>query len=406
MNIFKAAFCRTFQLGFRILYPVLPYREPKELCSDGDLTAKLRELGVDSALLVTNESLRKLGVTASLEQAMESAGIRCVIFDKTPANPSIDSVEAAFALYQSGKCGAVIGFGGGSCIDCAKTVAARATHPKRTVRQMAGNMKLWRKLVPLFAVPTTAGTGSEATVAAVLVDSENHRKFTVNAFPLIPHYAVLDPRNTVGLPPFYTATTGMDALTHAVEAYIGKSTTRQTRAWSVEAVKLIFQNLPQAYANGSDLEARQAMLRASYLAGMSFTRSYVGYCHTVAHTLGGRYDTPHGLANAVLLPYVLRAYGRCVYRQLKELAVAAGIADEETPAPFAAEHFVRAIKKMNADMGIPAKLSCIRPEDVETMSRFADREGNPLYPVPRLMDALDLQQFYALVSEENETAAH
>ena len=198
---------------------------------------------------------------------------------------------------------------------------------------MAGNMKLWRKLVPLFAVPTTAGTGSEATVAAVLVDSENHRKFTVNAFPLLPHYAVLDPRNTVGLPPFYTATTGMDALTHAVEAYIGKSTTRQTRAWSVEAVKLIFQNLPQAYANGSDLEARQAMLRASYLAGMSFTRSYVGYCHTVAHTLGGRYDTPHGLANAVLLPYVLRAYGKCVYRQLKELAVAAGIADEETPAP-------------------------------------------------------------------------
>ena len=211
---------------------------------------------------------------------------------------------------------------------------------------------------------------------------------------------MLDPENTVSLPPFYTATTGMDALTHAVEAYIGRSTTSQTRAWSVEAVQLIHRYLPRAYEDGSDLEARQAMLRASYLAGMSFTRSYVGYCHAVAHSLGGRYDTPHGLANSVLLPYVLRAYGKCVYGRLKELAVATDIADKNVSEAFAAEAFIRWIEAMNEEMGIPKHLSGIQGEDIESLSRFADREGNPLYPVPRLMDHRDLQRFYAMVAED------
>ena len=401
MNIFKAAYCRAFQQGFRIMYPFFPYREPEELRSCEDIPRKLKELGISSALLVTNESLRSLGVTTSLEQMMAQDGMRCAIFDRTPGNPSIDDVEAAYARYREDGCGAVIGFGGGSCIDCAKAVAARATFPNRSVRQLAGNLKFWRKLVPIFAVPTTAGTGSEATLAAVLVDGESKRKFTINAFPLIPHYAVLDPRNTVSLPPFFTATTGMDALTHAVEAYIGQSTTRQTRAWSVEAVKLVHRYLKRAYDNGSDLEARQAMLRASYVAGMSFTRSYVGYCHAVAHSLGGRYDTPHGLANSVLLPYVLRAYGKSVYRRLKELAIVIGLADERTPEAFASESFIRWIEAMNENMGIPRYLSNIRPEDIESLSRFADHEGNPLYPVPRLLDRRDLQRFYAVVSENS-----
>ena len=266
------------------------------------------------------------------------------------------------------------------------------------MRRLAGNLRFWRQLPPVFAVPTTAGTGSEATLAAVLVDEKTRHKFTINAFPLIPRYAVLDARNTVGLPPFFTATTGIDALTHAVEAYIGRSTTKETRGYSVEAVKLIMEYLPRAYRDGNDLEARQAMLRASYLAGMSFTRSYVGYCHAVAHSLGGRYDTPHGLANSVLLPYVLRAYGSSVYRQLKELAVAAGIAGEGAPESVAAERFIRRIEEMNREMEIPDRLGDIRPEDITALARYADREGNPLYPVPRLMDARELERFYTMVS--------
>ena len=399
MHPLKAAYCRAFQQGFRILYPFFPYRAPEALESDGDIPETLSRLGVRAALLVTNESLRSLGVTAALEAAMERAGIACAVYDRTPGNPSIRDVEAAYALYREGGCGAVIGFGGGSCIDCAKTVAARAAHPSRSVRQLAGNLRFWGQLPPIFAVPTTAGTGSEATLAAVLVDDETRRKFTINAFPLIPRYAVLDARNTVGLPPFYTATTGIDALTHAIEAYIGQSTTRETRAWSVEAVKLIFAYLPRAYRNGNDLEARQAMLRASYLAGMSFTRAYVGYCHAVAHSLGGRYDTPHGLANSVLLPYVLRAYGSSVYRPLKELAVALHLADRGTPGAIAAERLIRGIERMNRDMGIPDKLSGIRAEDIDQLSRYADREGNPLYPVPRLMDRRELQRFYVMAAD-------
>lgn len=399
MHFIKAAYCRAFQQGFRIMYPFFPYRAPEALDSDADIPATLRSLDVRAALLVTNESLRSLGVTAALERAMADAGVGCAVYDQTPPNPSIADVEAAFALYRGNGCGAVIGFGGGSCIDCAKTVAARAAYPSRSVRQLAGNLKFWGALPPVFAVPTTAGTGSEATLAAVLVDGETKHKFTINAFPLIPRYAVLDAANTVGLPPFYTATTGVDALTHAVEAYIGQSTTRETRAWSVEAAQLIFEYLPRAYRDGGDLEARRAMLRASYLAGMSFTRSYVGYCHAVAHSLGGRYDTPHGLANSVLLPYVLRAYGKSVYRRLKELAVAVGLAGEGAPEAVAAERFIRAIEEMNREMGIPDKLADIRAEDVESLARFADREGNPLYPVPRLMDRWELQRFYAMAAE-------
>lgn len=187
---------------------------------------------------------------------------------------------------------------------------------------------------------------------------------------------------------------------YKVEAYIGQSTTRETRAWSVEAVQLIFEYLPRAYRDGNDLDARQAMLRASYLAGMSFTRSYVGYCHAVAHSLGGRYDTPHGLANSVLLPYVLRAYGVSVYRQLKELAVAVGLAGSGAPESVAAERFIRRIEEMNREMGVPEKLSGIQAEDIEMLSHRADREGNPLYPVPRLMDARELERFYTMVADK------
>ena len=387
------------------MYPFFPYRVPEALDADQDIPGKLKELGIRSALLVTNETLRSLGVTAALEQAMRDAGIECAVYDRTPGNPTIAHVEEAFALYREHGCGAVIGFGGGSCIDCAKTVAARARYPRRSVRRLAGNLRFWRRLPPVFAVPTTAGTGSEATLAAVLVDEETRRKFTINAFPLIPRYAVLDARNTVKLPPFFTATTGIDALTHAVEAYIGQSTTRETRAWSVEAVQLIFAYLPRACRDGTDLDARRAMLRASYLAGLSFTRSYVGYCHAVAHSLGGRYDTPHGLANSVLLPYVLRAYGASVYRQLKELAVAAGLAGADAPEPVAAERFIRRIEEMNREMGIPDKLPGIRAEDIGTLARCADREGNPLYPVPRLMDARELERFYTMVADQLDEKA-
>lgn len=294
----------------------------------------LRELGVSAALVVTDAGLRRLGLTAPLDRALEAGEIGCRVYDGTVENPTVQNVEEALAAYRAGNCGALIAVGGGTCIDCAKAVRARTAWPKRSVKQMAGNLRIWKKGAPLFAVPTTAGTGSEATVAAVIVDGAARHKFVMNDFSLIPDYAVLNPANTLGLPPFYTATTGMDAMTHAVEAYIGRSTTKQTRAWSIEAVRLIDSDVERAWRNGGDLEARARMLRAACLAGMSFTRSYVGNVHAVAHSLGGWYNTPHGLANSVLLPYALRLYGGRVHRKLKELARAIGLAEADTPPPW------------------------------------------------------------------------
>ena len=400
MNIFKAAYCRVFQLGFRVAIPFMPYRTPEELTSLEAIPEKLRELGIGSALLVTDKTLRGLGLTAPLEKAMEEQGVACHVYDRSVPNPTISNVEEAFAMYNRCSCGAIIGFGGGGPMDCAKAAGARVAWPKRDLHSLGGNLRVHGKLPPLFAVPTTAGTGSETTLAAIIVDDETRHKFSMNDFSLIPRYAVLDARVTEGLPPFYTATTGMDAMTHAVEAFIGQSTTRETRDCSIQAVKLILEYLPRAYRNGHDLEARQNMLRASYLAGRAFTVSYVGYCHAVAHSLGGLYNTPHGLANSVILPYVLRAYGSSVFRPLKKLAVAVGLAEETMPESLAAEIFIRKIEEMNRILDIPDKLPGIRAEDIYLLSRRADREGNPLYPVPRLMDRRELERFYVSIAQD------
>ena len=399
MNPLKAAWCRAYQLGFRAALPVLPYREPEVLDSVKRIPVILKNKGIHAALLVTDHGVRSMGITGPLETAMHEAGLDCRVYDRTAANPTVTDVEEALKLYREGNCGAVIGFGGGSAMDCAKAVETRVAFPERSIRDMAGKLKIWKKAVPVFAVPTTAGTGSEATLAALILDEKSRKKLVIYDFSLIPEYAVLDPDNTLDLPPFFTATTGMDAMTHAVEAFIGRSTTAETRAWSLEAAQLITQNLERAFRDGRDIEARRNMLRASYLAGLSFTRSYVGYVHAVAHSLGGWYNMPHGLCNSVLLPYFLRAYGKSVYAPLKELAVACGVARPATAPSVAAELFIRKIEAMNAAMDIPGKLSGIRAEDIEMLAKRADREGNPLYPVPRLMDARELERFYTLAAE-------
>ena len=246
----------------------------------------------------------------------------------------------------------------------------------------------------LIAAPTTAGTGSETTLAAVITDSAAHHKYPINDFALIPDYAVLDPELTRGLPPMLTATTGMDALTHAIEAYIGRSTTKLTRAMSEEAATRIVRSLYTAYENGGDMQARADMLRAAYCAGVSFTRSYVGYVHGVAHSLGGQYGVPHGLANAVILPYFLDAYGAACHQKLGRLARVAHVAPQSASDREAAEAFIRWIREMNARMGIPEKIPQIRTADIPEMARHAARESNPLYPVPVLMDERQLAQMY------------
>ena len=394
MHLIMKFYCRTYQLAFRLAMPVLPYREPERFESIQALPPLLERLGVRSVLLVTDRPLRETGVTGPLEKLLEQSGVRCTVYDGTRANPTVRNVEEARERYLEGGCQGLIAFGGGSSMDCAKAVGARIVYPRRTVNQMKGLLRVLRRLPPLIAIPTTAGTGSEVTVTAVITDSDRKHKYTMNNFTMIPRYAVLDPSVTRTLPPALTATTGMDALTHAVEAYIGGSTTKETRRLSLEAVRLVFENVEAAYRDGSDLTARKNMLYAAHIAGSAFSKSYVGYVHAVAHSLGGQYNIPHGLANAVLLPIGLEIYGPCVHKKLWELGRAAGVVTEKMSADEGAMTFIAAIRGLNKRMDIPETLPGIRREDVPAMSRHAAREANPLYPVPRLMNASELEQFY------------
>lgn len=202
---------------------------------------------ISHILLVTDPGVYKLGLTKPLEKQLLKSEISCTIYKDTVANPTSANIEEAKDLYLAHGCQALLAFGGGSSMDCAKAVGARLARPNKPLAKMEGILKIWHKLPLLIAVPTTAGTGSETTLAAVITDADTHHKYAINDFNLIPDYAVLEPSVTYGLPPQLTATTGMDALTHAIEAYIGRSTTKQTRAASIEAIQLIFDNLQTAY---------------------------------------------------------------------------------------------------------------------------------------------------------------
>lgn len=399
MNPFKKVFCRVYQFCFHLALPVLPYREPKILKCVNEISTEIKRLDIKKALIITDEFLKKSGATEEMELSLYGNNIEFAIYDKTRPNPTTANVEEALSLYNREKCECIIAFGGGSAIDCAKAVGARVVYPKKSLDKLKGDLRIFRKLPPLFAVPTTAGTGSEVTLTAVITDAEKKHKYTMNSFPLIPRYAVLDPKVTYTLPKHITSTTGMDALTHAVEAYIGRSTSKETRRLSMEAVKLVFENVETAYNEPENYTARENMLSAAYKAGIAFSKSYVGYVHAVAHSLGGQYNIPHGLANSVLLPYFLEAYGEKIHKKLYNLAVYSGIADENETHKVAAGKFIEKVKTLNENMNIPNKIEGIKKEDIPIMAKHADKEGNPLYPVPVLMNAQELEKFYFSVME-------
>ena len=394
MNIFKKMYCRTFQTIFKWAIPILPYSQPKILQNMQELASMLNEKNIKKVLVVTDKGISSLGLTKDMEESLANQNIEVCIYDDTVANPTSDNVEDARVMYIEQGCEALIGFGGGSAIDCAKAVGARIARPKKTLAKMKGLLKVGRKLPLLIAVPTTAGTGSETTLASVIVDAQTRHKYTINDFNLIPSYAVLDATLTEGLPQSITASTGIDALTHAVEAYIGRSTTKETRGNALEATKLIFENLLDAYDNGSNLLARNNMLRASYMAGLAFTKSYVGYVHAISHSLSGKYDLAHGYTNAVILPYVLKKYDRAIYKKLWELGSYAGLFGEEVSCEEGAKLFIYKLEDMLRYMNIGKYIPQIQKEDIAELAEKAEKEANPLYPVPILWGKEELAKIY------------
>ena len=399
MKLLRSMYCRVFQGCFRLALPLLPYREPKPLSAMEDVIPVLREHRITAVLLVADQGVRRLGLTAGLEAGLQQASISCTVYEQETPNPTIHQVEAARQRYIDGGCQAIIVVGGGSAMDCAKAVGARIARPRKSLQKMRGLLQVLKPTPLLIAVPTTAGTGSETTLAAVITDSETHHKYPINDFALIPSCTVLDPQLTLGLPPMVTATTGMDALTHAVEAYIGHTTNKLTRAMSEEAVTLIVRYLRRAVEDGSDLEARQGMLRAAYCAGVAFTRSYVGYVHALAHALGGQYGIAHGLANAVILPMMLECYGDSCHAALARLARVAGLAEGSVDDSAAAGMLLDWIQESNRIFGLPRTFPEIRRADIPTLAARADQEANPLYPVPVLMDRFELEQVLLLLGE-------
>lgn len=395
MNIVKRIYSRAYQRALYIAYPLLPYREPEliENKSEG-IPLILEKEGKHHPMIVTDKGIVEHGLLKPLFEILDKAGIKYTLFDKVEQNPTTNTVENALALFKASSSDSLIALGGGSSMDTAKALGARYAMPRKSLKQMKGILKVYKKLPLLIAIPTTAGTGSEATLAAVIVDSATREKYAISSFPLIPRYAVLDPVYNYSLPKSLTATTGLDALTHAIEAYIGKSNFKLTRMEAKVAVRLIFQNIEKAYENGNDPKARKNMLRASYLAGCAFTRSYVGYVHALSHAMSGKYNTPHGKANAILLPYVLEEYGEAIYKKLKKLAIAINISDELEDEKTAAMKFIDEIKRLNRVMNIPAKFDELKKEDIKELSKHAEREANPLYPVPVLWTAKELEKIY------------
>ena len=383
MWLYKA-YCRIFQAVLKAGNYFMGYHMPDYIEGPGcikHMPELLKKDNVNNILLVTGPNITKRGLNRGLMEALDEAGISYTVFNHIGANPTSYMVEEGVKLYHEKGCQAIIAFGGGSPMDCAKGIGARIARPNKSIAQLQGLLKVFKKIPAFYAVPTTAGSGSETTVAAVITDTATHHKAAIMDTHLIPRCAVLDPELTVGLPPFTTACTGMDALSHAVEAYTNHTyNTKLENDLAKQAVKLIYDNLLNAYKDGANIEARQNMQKAAFFAGRAFTRGCVGYVHAVGHTVSGLYNIAHGLAMAVILPHVMRQYGPAAYPRLSELADVCGI-DGSSNAEKA-NRFILWIEDMNREMGLPAGLDMIKEQDIPQMIKWAMKEGNPLYPTP------------------------
>jgi alcohol dehydrogenase len=348
--------------------------------------------GFQRVSIVTDAMLVGLGLVDPIRKALEAGGITVSVFDGIQPDPTYEVIESGHGAVRAHRSDAVLAVGGGSSIDAAKVIAAMATTNKPP-QKLLGFFKLTKPMLPLFVIPTTAGTGSEVTVAAVVSDPETHAKAVVVDPRLVPTAAALDPLVMRGMPRPITAATGMDALTHAVEAYTNLWPVGETAFHSVSAVRMIFANLPRAYANGEDLKAREAMALASFYAGLAFTRAFVGYVHAFSHKLGGHYGTPHGLGNAITMPYVLDFLQEAPWAQarLAELAVAIGAGQPSEQKAALAGRFIERVRELNRQVGIPQKLDALKAADVPVIAKEAMIEAYRDYPVPRNMSLAEAE---------------
>jgi alcohol dehydrogenase len=366
---------------------LLPIPQPVLLVGPGAsrrLGQAICGFGHRKILIVTDKVVAGMGLPKALIEALSAGGTAHVVFDAITPDAPIPVIEKGIAFYEKHGCDAIVAFGGGSPMDAAKTIAHSVANRKHP-RQLVGYFRGLRAPVPIYAVPTTAGTGSEVTVAAVVSDPKTNRKLVIADTRLVPAMAALDPSLMTGLPRHVTAATGMDALTHAVEAFIGQWSTGHTDRMALAAVGMIYDNLRVVYKNGRNLAAREQMALAATYAGLAFTRANVGYVHAIAHQLGGKYHTPHGLANAIMLPRVLEFLSPAITKRLAILAVRAKVGKEGQRPTILAKKFLESVEALNRDLGIPRYLDALREEDIPDLAKAACWEADTNYPVPRYM---------------------
>ena len=384
----RAAGLTALMKGAGLVIRFLPIPQPKLLVgpgSSGRLGQAIAGFGHAKILIVTDAVIVKLGLLKDLTDALSAGGARYVVFDEITPDAPIPLIERGIDFYKEHECDAIVAFGGGSPIDASKAIAVSVANPGKPLRKLAGYFKGLRTPVTIYAVPTTAGTGSEVTVAAVISDPARHSKIVIVDTRLVPKMAALDPCLMIGLPPHITAATGIDALTHAVEAFVGNWATPATDGMALSAVELIFENLRTAYRDGKNLQAREKMSLASTYAGIAFTRANVGYVHAIAHQFGGLYHTPHGLANAIMLPHVLKYSAPAITGRLAALAVRVRVGSEGESEVELAGKFMDAVDELNRNLGIPTHLDALQEVDIPALANAACHEAHSGYPVPRYM---------------------
>lgn len=384
----EVLFLRSYMFVFKLVTAILPFKWPKTLEGADSSLELCRQIAADGhkrVLIVTDAMLVKLGLLDKMKAELDASGVEYFVFDGVQPDPTVDQIEAGFEMLKANDCKAILAVGGGSSIDAAKVIGARAKNNKPIVK-MAGLFRVFWGMLPLYVVPTTAGTGSEVTIAAVVSDPSQQRKLPIMDLKLMPTATALDGALMTGLPPHITAATGMDALTHAVEAYISRNAMKKTDEKAIEATQLVMQYLPTAFSEGSNVEARQQMARASNLAGIAFTQAGVGYVHAIAHNFGARYHTPHGLANAIVMPYVLEYSKPNCAGRLADLARACKIGPAGGTDEQLADAFIAKIKELKQQFSIPEQLDALQAQDIAPIAVAARAEARFTYAVPRYMD--------------------
>ena len=374
---------RVRQAIFSPIQKIQLYMQPKMIKGEHallDLVDVLKEKHLTHYMIVTTPGFIKRGTLQSFFEALTQNDIQYSIFHDVKPDPEISDVEKLKEMFIKDGCQALIAIGGGSAIDCSKAALACVQMKKLDVTTVLHTGRVSKPLPLLIAVPTTAGTGSEVTAGAVITDPIKKRKYALSHLFLIPKYAVLDASLLTSLPAKMTAYSGMDALTHAIEAYINCFNNRKTNEYALCAIKSIFQYLVPSFEDGLNMQYRLELLEASYNAGVAISNNYVGYVHAIAHGIGGMYHLQHGMINAIILPIVLEEYGGAVVGKLAKIADVVGISgatDQEK-----SKQFIQKLKDLNQIFSISTSIPEIQEEDIHYLATGAEKEGNPTYPTP------------------------